>query len=167
MRKTLALLLIIATGFSPVLTLAQQPAPAQDVTPTIRVSTRVVLVDVVATNNSGAAVSDLKPEDFTVEESGHKQKIAFFTPPEPEQTQQPAPLPPNVYSNRPEYTTPAGPLTVILIDALNTPVRNQQYAREQLLRYAATQHHRDARRSGDGARGHRRRRPAHLGAAAG
>lgn len=139
MRKLPALILALLTSLSPSLGLAQGPAPAQDATPVIRATTRVVLVDVVATNNSGAPVTDLKPEDFTLEESGHKQKIAFFSLEQRDQNQAPQELAPYNYSNRPQFTAPSGPLTVILIDALNTPLQDQQRARQQLLRYVANQ----------------------------
>jgi len=138
MRKSLALLLTLLTAFMPLLSTAQQPAPATDATPAIRVSTRVVLVDVLATKD-GAPVSDLKAEDFSVEESGHKQKVAFFSLEQPSQQPQAQVLPPGVYSNKPEYNMPGGPLTVLLIDSLNTPVINQQEVRDSLIRYAASQ----------------------------
>src|SRR5207248_5117756 len=139
MRKFMSFILSLITALTPVASLAQQPEPAQNATPAIRVQARVVLVDLVATDNSGKPVTDLKPEDFTVEESGHKQKVAFFSL---EQAGQAAPaqeLPAGVYSNRPEYNAPGGPMTVVLIDSLNTPVRNQMWLRDQLVRYAAYQ----------------------------
>ena len=138
MRKFMSFILSLITAFTPVVALAQQPEPAQNATPAIRVQTRVVLADVIATDNSGKPVTDLKPEDFTVEEAGHKQKVTFFSLEQPSQAQLPQ-LPPGVYSNRPEYNAPTGPLTVILIDSLNTPLTNQPYVRDQLIRYAANQ----------------------------
>jgi hypothetical protein len=50
--------------------------------PTIRVNTRLVLVDVVVTDRKGQPVTGLKPEDFVLEENGKKQKISTFTTPE-------------------------------------------------------------------------------------
>src|SRR5438874_5242217 len=138
MRKFMSFILSLITAFTPVVALAQQPEPAQNATPAIRVQTRVVLADVIATDNSGKPVTDLKPEDFTVEEAGHKQKVTFFSLEQPSQAQLPQ-LPPGVYSNRPEYNAPTGPLTVFLIDSLNTPLTHQPYVRDQLIRYAANQ----------------------------
>jgi VWFA-related protein len=108
----------------------------------VRVTTRLVLVDVVVTDKSGQLLTNLPAEAFTVLEEGKPQPLASF--------QQPAPaaasaarvgqaLPPNVYSNRPELHMPPGPLTFLLIDTLNTPVRDQGFARDQLLKYVATQ----------------------------
>src|SRR5438270_1551860 len=138
MRKVISFLSSFIAALIPVAGLAQQPQPAQNATPAIRVQARVVLVDVLATDNAGKPVTDLKPADFTVEESGHKQKVAFFSLEQPSQAQLPQ-LPPGVYSNRPEYNAPTGALTVILIDSLNTPLTNQPYVRDQLIRYAANQ----------------------------
>src|SRR4051812_9388148 len=114
MRKFMSFILSLITAFTPVAGLAQQPEPAQNATPAIRVQTRVVLVDVIATDNSGKPLTDLKPEDFTVEEAGHKQKVAFFSLEQPGQAEPAQQLPAGVYSNRPEYNAPTGPLTVIL-----------------------------------------------------
>src|SRR5919108_2389683 len=139
MRKFMSFILCLIPAFTPVAALAQQPEPAQNATPALRVQTRVVLVDVIATDNSGKPVTDLKPEDFNVEESGHKQKVAFFSLEQQAQAEQTPELPAGVYSNRPEYNSPGGPMTVVLIDSLNTPVRNQMWLRDQLIRYVAYQ----------------------------
>lgn len=103
---------------------------------TIRVSSRLVLVDVVVTDKHGQPVLGLKPTDFTVAEKGKPQKISVFTP--PNQTAKPAApaLSPGVYSNRPEYRSPSGPPTVILLDAVNTPLENQTEARTQMMKFA-------------------------------
>jgi VWFA-related protein len=116
----------------------QQEAPAEIPTPAIQISTHFVAVNVVATDKSGNPVTGLKKEDFTLEESGKKQSIATFETTSP-QTSGPGQLPPNVYTNRPEYTMPNGPLNILLLDALNTPVRNQSYARQALISWAAYQ----------------------------
>jgi VWFA-related protein len=102
---------------------------------TIRVASRLVLVDVVVTDKHGQPVPGLKPSDFTVTEKGKPQKISVFTP--PNQTARPAApaLAPGVYSNRPEYRSPGGPPTVILLDAANTPLAEQTNARSQMLKW--------------------------------
>ena len=119
--------------------LAQSPVqnlPA----PTVRVNTRLVLVDVVVTDKQGKPVSGLKTEDFTVEEKGKKQKIAFFQTPEEAQKQTAPPqLGPGLYSNKPEFRSPGGPLMVLLLDAANTPFRDQAYSRQQMLKYVTQQ----------------------------
>ena len=47
---------------------------------TIRLDTRLVNLNVKATDRAGKAISNLKPEDFEVYEDGIKQEVAFFEP---------------------------------------------------------------------------------------
>ena len=108
---------------------------------TIKSVSRLVVVDTIVTDSSGQPLRGLKAEDFTVVEDGKPQKLALFSEEEPNTTTLAAhpPLPPNVFTNRPEYSNPTGALTVILLDGLNTPTQDQAYAREQLLKYLASQ----------------------------
>jgi len=119
---------------------AQQSGSQEPPPPTIRVNTRLVLVDVVVTDKQGKPASGLKPSDFTVQERGRTQKIAFFITPEEAQKQSSPPvLGPGIYSNKPEFRSPGGPVTVLLLDAVNTPFRDQAYARLQMLKYVREQ----------------------------
>lgn len=110
-------------------------------TQTIRVTTRVVEVSVVVRDKNGP-VANLTRDDFTLLDQGKPQKILGFT-----QTLVPAatvgaataavaavPLPPHIYSNRPE-TRPSIPAntTVILLDALNTQMNDQVMVKKQFL----------------------------------
>ena len=115
----------------------QAPAPGGQDLPsaTIRVSTRLVLVDVVVTDKQGAAVKGLRPEDFAVEENGKQQKIASFSAPEERNPPAPPALPPGIYSNRAQYRSTGGPITVLLLDALNTAFQDQSYSRRQMLKF--------------------------------
>src|SRR6267378_2920510 len=87
----------------------------------IRATTRLVVVDLVATSAKGGAVTDLKQEDFTVTENGVPQKIDTFTFSKPAAHPQAAQrqLPPGVISNIPAYSA-ATSYNVILLDAINT-----------------------------------------------
>ncbi len=107
--------------------------------PTIRVSTHLVLVDVVATNKEGKPVLGLQPEDFVVEENGRVQKISTFGTPAENAPAQPE-LPPGIYSNRAQYRSPGGPIIVLLLDTLNTPFQAQAHARQQMLRFVEEQY---------------------------
>jgi VWFA-related protein len=119
---------------------AQQPSIEDLNTPAVRVTTRLVLVDAVVTDKSGQRIRDLKKEDFTVLENGKAQKISAFSFESPEMApRQALELPPNVHTNRPEYDMPKGPLTIMLLDGLNTPVADQGYARFQMLTYLGSQ----------------------------
>ncbi len=120
--------------------LAQAPALEDVPMPAIRISTRLVLLDVVAVDGSGKAVSDLKADDFVVEDGGKKQKISSFSFESATSGAVAMPaLPAGVYSNRPAYTMPPGPLNILLLDSLNTTVQNQAYARGKMLEYVNTQ----------------------------
>ena len=142
LRSTLRLGLASALAFNlvigPVPALAQN-APA-DVPPiTIRTTTRLVTVDVVVMDKKGQPVTGLKPEDFTIEESGKKQKISIFVPPGVDNGPKPTPAPEGILSNRPENVRPAGVPTVLLLDAANSPFKDQAYARLQMLKYVMEQ----------------------------
>ena len=109
----------------------------------LRVTTRLVLVDVVAKDRAGRSVIGLKREDFRVLDAGKEQAIAFFEEEGTTAAQAPArALPENYYSNRPEYRAAPGPATILLLDFLNTPPADQAYARNTVLRYL-TQHYRE------------------------
>jgi hypothetical protein len=53
--------------------------------------------------------------------------------------QPPAPLPPGTYTNRPEYRQ-EGPTTatIVLLDALNTQIQDQLYAKQQFIKFLGT-----------------------------
>jgi len=115
---------------------SQQP-PAEIPPPTIRVTTHMVLVDVVVTDKQGNAIPGLRGEDFALEENGKSQKIvAVTTPPQNE----PAALPPGIYSNRAQFRSPGGPITVMLLDVINTAFSDQAYARRQMLSFVRDQY---------------------------
>jgi VWFA-related protein len=132
---TSVFVLHLATGS---VTLSAQQTPAEVPTITIRTSTRLVVVDVVVTDKNGQPITGLKPEDFTVEENGKKQKIAIFTPPGANQAG-PQPPPPGILSNHPEFLKPAGVPTVLVLDAANSSFKDQAYGRTQMLKYALEQ----------------------------
>ena len=108
-----------------------EPIPA----PTIRVTTHMVVVDVVVTDKQGKAVAGLHPEDFVVEENGKVQKVSTLTTPAENAPGSPPALPPGIYSNRPQYRSSGAPITLMLLDALNTPFTDQAYARRQMLAF--------------------------------
>lgn len=138
-RQGWAVLLSAALVASPLA--PAQEKPARDVPATsLRVTTRLVLLDVVVRDKTGQPVTDLQASDFTVNEKGKPQKVAIFSLERPAPAPTPPPLPPNVFTNRPGYRMPQGPLTVLLLDGMNTQIANQNYARQQLLKYLKTQH---------------------------
>lgn len=121
---------------------SSQPGPVE----TIKARTQVVLLDVVATDHGGHPVTDLKREDFTVFEQGKQQQVASFNlvdvakrslrPPDDSAQK----LPPGVFTNRKDVVAEEGELTVLLLDALNTPWAHQSYARYEMLKYLQKNH---------------------------
>ena len=114
-------------------------APAQPMPGTVlKVTTRMVLVDVVVSDGSGHPVTDLKADDFEIKENGKAQKISGFGLEKEAPTGtpiKPRVMPAGIYTNIPDFHPEAGPPTVLVIDALNTQVQDQPYMRQQLLKY--------------------------------
>src|SRR5215471_12440135 len=136
-RPLIAVVLIPYLIANPTI-LAGQQASTDTATMTIRANTRLVMVDVVVTDKKGQPVPGLKADDFTIEENGKKQKVAVFVAPGSAQAA-PTPAPPGILSNRPENVRPAGVPTVLLLDAANSPFKDQAYARSQMLKYVMEQ----------------------------
>jgi VWFA-related protein len=123
---------------------ASAPAPRTTATsaqqsPSIKTQTRLITVDVVASDSRGNPVRDLKASDFQIfEEHGGEQKIAQFRfvdrsvkPPAPVQTAQ-SPGAPHIYSNQ-IFERLSVPPTAILVDALSTDPTDQTEARRHML----------------------------------
>lgn len=137
-RQTQYLFLSVLIPFVLAPRLPAQSSPQFEQVPSlsIRVSTRLVVVDVVVTDKHGQPALGLLPTDFTVTEKGKPQRVAVFTAPGQSATPAAPSLPAGVYSNRAAYRSPAGPPTVILLDAVNTPLENQTEARIQMMKFA-------------------------------
>jgi VWFA-related protein len=119
---------------------SQAPAPNPSTTaPTIKVETRVVLLDVVVTNHKGESIPDLRQEDFYIEEDGKPQSLSAFD----EHSRHNAPplnltaLPPNVYTNV-QMVKPSDSVNVLLIDLLNTQPWSQEDVCNQAVKYLKT-----------------------------
>src|SRR5215469_4484899 len=109
------------------------------ITPQIKVETRVVLVDVVVTNQKGETIANLHREDFRVKEDGKPQTISAF---DEHKRDISAPvtlpaLPPNVYTNR-QAINPGDSVNVLLIDMLNTYPWFQKDVCNQAIKFLAT-----------------------------
>jgi len=118
-----------------------QPGTPEDdeSTVVIHTTTRRVVVDVVVTGLDGKPVSGLTQQDFTVLEDRKPQLVHAFelhSPQEDRSLLPPAPtgLPSHTFINL-EPTPASGPPVVVLLDSLNTPVTDQAYAHEQIVRF--------------------------------
>ncbi len=107
----------------------------------LRTTTRRVVVDVVVTGPDGKPVPGLAQKDFTVFEDRKQQSVRAFevhTPEADSSLLPPAPtqLPNHTFVNL-EQTPASGPPVVVLLDDLNTPVTDQGYAHQQIVRFLA------------------------------
>ena len=135
--RNLAIVFAIGLAVSHAQQPSQSPTPGSSL-PTLKVSTRLVIVDVVASDGKGHPVTDLKPEDFTIMEEGSSQQIKIFNFQQPAASDQAplatAKLPPNMVTNVPTYK-PNRTMSVLLLDGLNTDNNSQKYARQEMLKY--------------------------------
>src|SRR4029077_11405485 len=126
-----------------------QTAPRQqEPSAVLKVTTRLVTVDVVARDRHGNPVSDLTAKDFQIsEQSGsHKsqQKIASFrlldrslknvSDSESAALQ----LPAGVFTNLVSTKSLSAPPTILLVDGLNTDATIQLQVRQQMVRLLAS-----------------------------
>jgi VWFA-related protein len=124
---------------------AQQPAPAaqqqsQSGVATLRAGTQLVVVDVVVTDKNQKPVHGLTASDFTLTEENVPQVVKHFeehtalTAADATKFPSMPKFPPGVFTN---YTPQSvnGAVNLLLLDALNTPLKDQSYVRQQLLAY--------------------------------
>ena len=122
----------VAVTFAALLALA-----LQEQAPTFRTSTRLVELTVTALDKKGNAVTDLRLEDFTIQENGRPRPISFFkhdggASDEPKAL----PLPPGVFTNRAEFTPgPPRNIMALVLDELNTPTQFSMRVRATAARY--------------------------------
>lgn len=114
--------------------MAQSPS-TQSNQSVFRTTTRLVVLDVVATDDKGAPVTGLTAEDFKISENGDDQVISDFSFHQPADirlvTRQQGS---NILSNSPMYSGNSA-LNVILLDAINTDFSNHAYAQDLLVKY--------------------------------
>lgn len=109
-------------------------------TPSLKITTRLVIVDLVAHDKKGNVVTDLEVPDIRVLEDGKEQPISSFVfqhPPkaaqQAEETDQAA-LPPNIVNNARRFSQNSA-LNVVLLDSLNSGLLNQAYVRIEMVKF--------------------------------
>jgi VWFA-related protein len=133
MGAHLAFLFCGITAFLPPLCLS---VSAQDVpTTTLTVQSQLVVLDVVVTDKAGHLVTNLTKDDFAVSENGVPQNIRNFDTPHEVYTI-PVTAPKDKFG-REEWGD--APLTMIVIDEMNTPFEETAYSREEVDRYLKSQ----------------------------
>lgn len=128
------LLIFLPLAFSQTTPAGGNQGPAFQSQSVIRATSRLVVVDLVATSEHGA-VTDLKQEDFTVLEDGVPQALTAFSFQRPAaHAQATAGLQNGVVTNAPAYRN-ASSFNIILLDAINTDFSSHAYAQDMLAKY--------------------------------
>ncbi|HEY6306405.1 MAG TPA: VWA domain-containing protein [Candidatus Angelobacter sp.] len=130
-----------AQSTSQTTTRSQQPTTDEQrqlTDPAFKVTTRLVVVDVVARDKKDQTINDLEAADFSVKENGREQKISTFNFQHPASAETPATtrsaLPSNVFRNAPRFQSNSA-LNVILLDGLNSTLLNQAYVRVEMVNF--------------------------------
>ncbi|HEX4487738.1 MAG TPA: VWA domain-containing protein [Terriglobales bacterium] len=116
--------------------------PTAELLTTFKASIQVASVDVVVTDPKGHPIKGLRQQDFVVAEDGKQQDVRSFH--EARQNEDEASAPPvvpmetkpvpNIFSNDRQQRV-SGAVTLILLDLLNTPTLDQQWARKGLIKF--------------------------------
>jgi len=114
LRTSLSISLLLALAISAPASPQRKGGPAP-----IRVTPRVVNVNVVVTDKQGNPVKDLTQDDFTISDEGRPQKVALFSPIDGTQSNVPqSPPDPDTFTNRLADSVAPPSVTVLLFDCL-------------------------------------------------
>ena len=116
------------------------PGSQPETLPAFRATARLVLLDVVATDQQRTFIRGLKANDFTVLEDSKPQSISGFAMhaavPASKNVVPQLHLPPHQYTKFSFIAqAPDLPVTIVLLDMLNTSGQGQQYARKQMIQF--------------------------------
>jgi VWFA-related protein len=146
---SLAIFILAASA----ITFAQTLPPKPPAAPSLRISVRLIQVNVIAEDSDGQPIRDLKKEDFTILEQGQLQQISLFAqqndvPPAPtaDASSTTTSSPPSelnahgatskFFSNHVQRSpSGANSVTVVLIDTVNTAFRDLPYVRSQVTEF--------------------------------
>jgi len=115
-------------------------AYAQDAaTPVFKVNTRIVILDIVVTDKKGNVVNNLKQSDFSVTEDKQLQTIRTFEPPNAH-AMPPSPDGKAIVNSAADLPKIGdAPLTILVLDELNTAFTDMSYSRYSLQKYLLAQ----------------------------
>lgn len=109
---------------------------AQDASTTaLRVQSQLVVLDIVVTDKAGHLVTNLSRDDFEVSENGVPQEIKNFDAPH-EVGSIPLTAPRDKFGRE---NWGNAPLTMIVIDEMDTPFEETAYSRQEVDRYLKSQ----------------------------
>jgi len=128
-------LLLFFSGMGGLIPLLCPSVSAQDVTTTLRVQSQLVVLDVVVTDKAGNLVTNLSRDDFEVSENGVQQEIRNFDSPHKIETI-PVTAPKDKFGRE---NWGDAPLTMIVVDEMDTPFEETAYSRQEVDRYLKSQ----------------------------
>jgi VWFA-related protein len=111
------------------------PLTAQDAPDTLKVQSQLVVLDVVVSDKADNLVSNLNRDDFEVSENGVPQEVRDFEAPHKVDTI-PIAAPTDKFG-REDWG--GAPLTMIVIDEMDTPFEETAYSRQEVDRYLKSQ----------------------------
>ncbi|MFZ3213905.1 MAG: VWA domain-containing protein [Terriglobales bacterium] len=118
-----------------IVALAQDTKPPEPAS-TLTARTELVLVPTLVREKSGAAITGLTKDDFTLQENGAEQKIAAFEEIKTSAVrQQRQALPAGEFSNYLVNAPVPRRVTIIVMDSINTQFSDRSYAREHILKF--------------------------------
>jgi VWFA-related protein len=103
--------------------------------PVFRATTRVVNLNVVATDAAGNPVKDLSKDDFTILDGGQPQKITLFASVDNAQLHPAPTIAPDVYVNNLSLKGATPSVTILLFDTLNSRWASQGNGLRQVRNY--------------------------------
>ena len=123
---------VVASIFGGCTAIAQSPSSQ---IPTLTVTARLVVLDIVVTDKAGNIVPGLAAKDFTIYEDKTPQTIRSFEGPQQHV------LPPGVSidSTADLAKAPNTPVSVLVLDELNTRYTDMSFARQALEKYLKAQ----------------------------
>jgi VWFA-related protein len=114
------------------------PAAQNGGIPTLKVTTRLVVLDVVVTDKKGNLIDRLlTKDDFTILENGQAQTIRTFEPPSMHKL--PAGEKPIVNSAADLAKIGDAPVTILVLDELNSRFEDMSFSRQMMLKYLQEQ----------------------------
>jgi len=113
-----------------------QQAPAGSGGTTLSVTTQLVTLDVTVNDKSGHPVADLGKGDFNIKENGVPQKVRYFEPPSAHRMPSAGEV---VRSAADLGKVGDAPVSLLVLDEINTPFADMALARSALERYLKAQ----------------------------
>jgi VWFA-related protein len=122
----------------PFVLLAQAPT-SNPAVPTLKVTTHLVVLNVVVTDKKGKPVTNLSKDDFSVLENGQPQTISTFEPAAQPGGAEGAQVVPPDFVPAAALQNGTRPRTIIVLDELNTVSEDTMFAKQKMRQFLLAQ----------------------------